>query len=149
MKKGILAAVAVLVVVGGGYFGGQAMGLFGKKAMSAEEISTVLAARAQEINDSGALPYDGWSKLVSAVHVEKQLTVDAVSTLPLEKLTGGAEGYMESRMGQAANLLCNDETMKAALAGGARFVYRWKDSEGEVLGMVSAGGPVFCSENGY
>ena len=148
MKKAILAGAAALVVAAGGYFGGQAMGLFGQKAMTGEEISAVLAARAKEINDSGSLKYDDWSRLESAVHVEKQLTVYAASILAQEDLSAGVDGYMESRQAQAENFLCRDETMTSALAGGARFVYHWKDSEGEVLGMVSANGPAFCAEGG-
>ncbi len=145
----VVGIVAAAVVAAGGYFGAQALGLLGVKPLSAEEISTVLEKRAKEINDSGDLAYDGWSRLTSAVHVEKQLTVRGKSILPLEKIGSSAEEYLESRKNQAANFLCNDDTMKAALAGGARFVYQWEDADGENLGMFSARGADYCADAGY
>ncbi len=145
----VVGIVAAAVVAAGGYFGAQALGLFGAKALSAEEISTVLESRAKEINDSGDLNYDSWSSLTSAVHMEKQLTVRGKSLLTADQLSGGPEGYMESRKGQAANFLCHDETMKAALAGGAKFVYQWSDANGETLGMFTATGANYCADAGY
>ena len=147
----VVGIVAAIVVVAGVYFGGQAMGLFGAKALSPEEIGTVLEARAKEINDSGDLKYDDWSRLTSAVHMEKQLTVRGKSLLTKDKMSGnaGPEAYLESRKRQAANFLCHDDTMKAALAGGAKFVYQWSDADGESVGMFSARGATYCADAGY
>lgn len=142
----IVSVLILVAVVAGGYFGGKAMGLFGDKALSKDEIMTVLKAHADEINASGNLKYDDWSKLNKAVHMEKQLTVYAKSKLTSEKMSGGKgpEEYMKSRVAQAKNFLCRDETMRAALAGGARIVYQWSDSEGEHIGSVKAGGEGYC-----
>jgi len=148
MKKLIIAIVAVAVGAGG-YFVGQSMGLFGNKAMSPEGVSAFLAARAEEINADGGLSYDTWSRLESAIHVENQLTIYANSLLKLDQIPDGADGYMETRVLQAALFLCGDESSVAALAGGARFVYQWKDVDGEELGMFSASGPTYCADSGY
>lgn len=145
MKK-IIGVIVAVAVAAGGYFGGQAMGLFGEKALSVEEIATVLSARAAEINESGNLQYDTWSRLVSATHIEKKITIRGNSKLDAERL---GEDYLESRVAQAANFLCHDETMRAALAGGAEFQYFWFSKDDVQLGGVHAYGTTYCEDAGY
>ncbi len=147
----ITGIVGVLVVAVGGYFGGQAMGLFGgAKAMSAEEVSAYLETYAAEINGAGenGLEYDGHSNLVTATHIEKQITIRGNSERNLDQLS---DTYMESREGQAANKICNDENARAALDGGAKFVFNWFSADDEHLGMLTIRNrpDPFCEKHGY
>lgn len=147
----VVGVVAAAVIAVGGYFGGQAMGLFGASALSQEEIMTVLEARAKEINDSGDLKYDGFSRLIKAEHTQRTLIVQAKSTRNLSDLAGGqgAEVYLASRVSQAANFLCHDETTRAALAGGAKYRYNWKSADDKEIGLVTATGKSYCTDAGY
>ena len=144
----IVGLVIVAAVAVGGYFGGQAMGLFGgEKAMSPEEVSSFLEAHAAEINGAdGGLSFDDFSKLVNATHIEKQITIRGDSILNMEQLD---ESYLSSREAQVANKLCSDEQARAALAGGARFVYNWFSADNERIGGVDAKGATYCADNGY
>ncbi|HHL22626.1 MAG TPA: hypothetical protein ENJ52_14005 [Aliiroseovarius sp.] len=125
------------------------MGLLGggPQAMNADEVSAYLEGMAQEINGAdGGLRYDDFSKLINAVHVEKQITIRGDSLLNMDKL---GEGYLDSRKDQAANKLCSDADAAAALAGGATFVYNWFSADNQDIGMVTVRGTTFCEENGY
>ncbi len=147
MNKVVLLAIVVIVAVGG-YFGARSMGLLGggAKAMSAEEIGAYLGKMAEEINGAdGGLKYDDFSKLVNAVHVEKQITIRGDSILNMDQL---GEDYLASREDQAANKLCSNAESAAALAGGATFVYNWFSADGEEIGMVKAYGATYCEDRG-
>lgn len=146
----IVAIIVVVVLAVGAYFGGQAMGLFGgAKAMSAEDISKFLEGYAAEINDAeGGLKYDDYSKLVRATHIEQQITIRGDSIRNLDQLS---DNYMESREGQAANKICHDEQARAALVGGAKFVYNWFSADNEHLGMLTIRNRPddFCAKHFY
>ena len=143
----ITGIVGVLVVAVGGYFGGQALGPFGgAKAMTADEISAVLETYADEINVDGGLKYDDFSTLVRATHIEKQITIRGDAMMTAEQL---GDAYMSSREAQAANKICSDENLKAAMDSGARFVFNWFSSDNERMGGVDAKGATYCADNGY
>lgn len=146
MKK-IIGLVGVIAVAVAGYFGGQAMGLFDEKALTAEEIDAVFSTYSNDINTpQEGIRFDDSSWLVLGYYSGSGMLVNGVSTLPADQIP---EDYLDSRVAQATDNLCNDETMRAALAGGAVFQYSWKSADGEKLGKAIVGGVTWCADEGY
>ncbi len=143
----VIVGIVVIAGIVAGYFAAQAAGLFGGGAMNEDEVKAWLAEMATEINEAdGGLKYDDWSKLTKAVHMERQITIRGESLLNKEQLN---EGYIDPRQNQAAGKLCEDDTARAALEGGARLVYNWWSADGEELGMVDVKGADWCASMGY
>ncbi|MBD3663188.1 hypothetical protein [Sulfitobacter aestuariivivens] len=114
--------------------------------MSDEEVAAYLSSEADEINVADGIKYDDWSRLTKATHVEKQITIRGETIQDMDQL---AENYFASRETQAATKLCNDDVAKAALSGGARYIYNWFSADGKELGMVRAGGETWCADQGF
>jgi len=136
MRKIILAVTALVAT---GYFLANASGLLGR-AMTVDEVSAALNARAKEINDSDGIKYDKYS-LLTAAEVDG-LTITVAGKFLFQGVNVSST-YLGSRKNLTANKLCNDDVSKAMLAGGATFVYNWVAGDGAEIGTVTAG-PEFC-----
>ena len=143
----IIRIIAVVVILAGGYLGAKYFGLIGgPAAMNADEVSAYLENMAKEINEAdGGLNYDDFSKLVSATHMGKQITIRGDSILKTAQLD---DGYIATREALATDKLCSDEAARAALAGGARFVYFWFSADNERIGGVDISGADYCASKG-
>lgn len=143
----LLPLVGVVVVAVGGYFGLSAAGIIGgPAALSEEEVASGLAAYAEQINAEDGLRFDDFSKLVSAVHVERTITIRGETLMDAADLS---DGYFDSRIGQIANKLCNDEALRPVMVG-AQFNFNWFSADGESLGdMITTQGDEVCGEYGY
>ena len=121
--------------------------LRGDSAMSEAEVTAFLSERASQINDAdGGERFDDFSRLVSATAVERQITIRGDSILDADAL---GEGWLDTRRAQAANRLCNDETTRRAMAGGATHVFNWFSADDQHMGMITIRGEAICAEFGF
>ena len=143
----VTGLIGALVVVVAAYFGLNAAGIIGGPAeLSAEEVSDGLATYAEAINSEDGVRFDDWSRLVSATHIERTITIRGETLMDQADL---AEDYFDSRAPQIANKLCNDEALRPVLAGGT-FNFNWFSADGESLGdMITVRGDEICAEAGY
>lgn len=142
MNKAYLLG-GVVVLAAAGYFGGQALGLFGgSSGLSDEAMSAALDAQAAAANSTDGLRYDDFSRLTGAVVDGKTITYTGASILNADQLDAG---YLDSRTAQARNKICNDPAMRSLSESGATMVYVWESADGESIGTVTAG-PTFCAE---
>jgi len=139
--------IGVIVVAVAGYFGLNAAGIIGGPAeLTAEELAAGLSTNAEEINSEDGVRFDDWSRLVSARHIERTITIRGETLMDMADLS---EGYFESRAPQIANKLCNDEALRPVLAG-ATFNFNWFSKDEVSLGdMITVRGDEICAEAGY
>lgn len=140
----ILGLVVAAVVVVGGYFGLTAAGIIGAPAvLSDQEVEAGLATYAEQINAEGGLRFDDFSTLSSATAMSKTITIRGESMLDMADIN---DGYHASRVDQAANKLCNDETLRELLRGRATVNFNWFSADNESIGdMITVRGDEVCA----
>ena len=143
----IIGLVVLVAIAVAAYFGLNAAGIIGGPAqLTEQEVSERLATYAEQINSDEGVRFDDWSNLVSAVHMERTITIRGETTLDMAALS---DDYFSSRAPQIANKLCNDEALRPALAGGT-FNFNWFSADGESLGdMITVRGDEICAEAGF
>lgn len=145
--KSVIGLIAVAAIAVAAWFGGPALGLWGDSKMSEEDIVAGLERIVGEVNgDEDGTRYDDWSRLTSGSVEGTTATFEGTTILDASDLS---EGYLDSRFGQAANLLCNDDETRSMIESGATFVYNWQSADGEVIGTAQSSGPEWCDESGY
>lgn len=142
--RNLTTVIVIILILVGGYYSGKAAGFFGgPSAMSTEEVSAYLEKMANNINNAdGGLRYDDASKLVSATHEGKKITIRGETQMDMAQLD---DGYLDTRYAQASNKLCFDDAAKAALAGGAHFIYNWFSADNQSIGTVDIKGADYCA----
>ena len=140
--KAIIAIVVLAAIGVGGYFLAQSQGWLGVAALSKEEAEKALQAHVDKVTNAegGVLRWDDFSRIVSAKRDGLTVTMEGETLMEADKL---AEGYFDSRKGQAGNKLCRDTAMLALLKAGGKIVQNWKSKDGKELGTVTVEG-TFC-----
>lgn len=134
MSKLVYAVVAAVVLVGG-YFGAQSMGLLGTASMTVEDAEAALQAKVDEVTSAGNdLKFDDFSRIVGAERDGLTVTMAGKSLLTMDKVN---DGYLDSRVAQAGNKLCRDAEFVALLAAGGKIIYNWVSFDDQEIGQVT------------
>jgi hypothetical protein len=141
LRNTIIALVALLVIGGGVFFA-----LNRDSGMSDAELVAALSARAAQINAADGERFDDFSQLVSAIAVERQITIRAETFLEFAALP---DGYLDNRRLQAARILCMDAESRAMMRAGATHVFNWWSADDQNIGMVTLRGDATCAENNF
>ncbi len=143
--KAVLSIVVLAAIGVGGYFLADSQGWLGAAALSKEDAEKALQAHVDKVTgaEDGEMKWDDWSSIVGAKRDGLTVTMEGKTSLDAEKL---ADDYLESRKGQAGNLLCRDKAMLALLKAGGKIVQNWKSADGKEIGTVTVEG-TFC--DGY
>lgn len=135
MFRAVVVAGAVMVALVG--CGGS------PDVLSDAEVESGLAAYADEINSPDGLRFDDFSRLTSAMAMNKVISIRGDSILDMADIS---DSYHSSRIDQATNVLCTDDTLRELLRARATVHFNWYSNDDESIGdMITFRGDEACS----
>jgi len=137
-----------VIVAAAGYVGYIYLG---DSELSEEDVLAGITAQADEINNASDYSAEGWPgfagypELRSAEVDGMTLRIEGKTLVDFAELR---DDFLQSRILEAAAMICSKEENRAISNGGATYILNWVSKDGVEMGTVTAA-PGFCEAQGY